>query len=80
MSQDISLINSTLPFEVENYIISAFLDAPNLVKFSLVNKRASLFLSNEKFKELFAERHPQLCKSVESLQKKFQFLCRCIPN
>ncbi len=40
MSQDTSLINSTLPFEVENYIISAFLDAPNLVKFSLVRKNA----------------------------------------
>ncbi len=80
MSQDISLINSTLPSEVENYIISAFLDAPNLVKFSLVNKRASLFLSNEKFKELFADRHPHLCKSAESLQKKFQYLCDRYPT
>ncbi len=39
-----------------------------------------IFLSNDKFKELFADRHPQLCKSVESLQKKFQFLCDAYPT
>ncbi len=79
MSQDISLINSTLPFDVEKYIISAFLDAPNLVKFSLVNKSASIFLSNEKFKELFAERHPHL-KDSKSFVKKVQILSESLPS
>src|SRR5579871_3853206 len=81
MSQNVSLIvDGTLPLEVEQFILTNYLGATDLVKYRLVRKSASVFLDEAKFKELFRDRHPFLCKRDKPLEIQFKYLCDIYPS
>ena len=81
MSQNISLIkDGVLPLEVEQFILTAFLSRPDLLGYRLVRTSASIIFDEKKFKELFGDRHPDLCKSVKPLEIQFQYLLGRYPD
>ena len=59
-----------------NLSIISYLDGRDLIRLSRVNKAAYQTISNDTFKKLFIEKHPQF----NSIKNEFVFLCDNYPK